>query len=264
MEQQHSPESDQNFARNPTPDLTPFQTLVNPYLDLICLPLARSLSPDEATEQRAEMRTHLESLVAAYVELDLPEAEAVRLSLEQFGRENHLQQHWRQECKKTELASELSAFLPGFRFAMRSFGLAFLLSGLCDGWLRLGATLPGSLSTAWVYWYPMLLAIEVCGAFLAGIRVGRRVRHRPLLVALTAVLPTCLIIPTICPMIYLGEMFVAYHRLQGIPGVHIHWLAFWCDLATPVVSLLPIVGMVGVAFGQFSRRVHHRRIASSR
>jgi hypothetical protein len=103
MEQHHSPESDPNFVRNPTPDLTVFQAHIDSYLDRVCLPFAGTLSADEAAEQRAEMRTHLEALVTAHLELGCSEAEAISLALEQFGKEHNVARFWKQECEETRV-----------------------------------------------------------------------------------------------------------------------------------------------------------------
>ena len=186
--------------------------------------------------------------------------DALRLSLEQFGREGRLQYDWQHECELTRLDAGISPFLPGFRFALRSFGTAFLLAGLSGALLRLTPSPLPAPGTILAYWYPILLMIELSFAFLAGYRVGRHVRHRPMLVSLAAAVPMCLLIPTIVPVLGLTAMLFVRHQIESVPGID--WFHIWCNLAVPVLSITPLFGAVGAAVGQFSRPFRRSGVAS--
>jgi hypothetical protein len=137
MEQHHSPEPEHIFARNPIPEQTLSQAKIEAYLDRICSPLAGTLSADEAAEQRAEMRTHLEALVTAHLELGHTEAEAVKVSLDQFGRKSRLQDAWR-NCRPQGIyqmqqhASQSSEMLGGstVAFCVNFVGCGVLGAGV--------------------------------------------------------------------------------------------------------------------------------------
>jgi hypothetical protein len=133
-----------------------FQTKIDSYLERICRPLARTLSADEVTDQRAEMRTHLEALVAAQLEAGRSEAEAIKLTLEQFGKERRIQHDWQNECEITRIESEQAAFRPAFQFAVRSFGFAFLLLAL-NGECMILLFMKLSASEAFLYWIAISL-----------------------------------------------------------------------------------------------------------
>ena len=100
----------QTSANNPM-----IHSRIDAYLIRTCATLFVSLPQEEALEQRAEMQSHLESLVAAHTELGFSETEAVTLALEQFGKEQNVAQAWKQECEVTNAEAGRGTFLSAIR-----------------------------------------------------------------------------------------------------------------------------------------------------
>lgn len=115
MEQHHSQEPTPAFVLNRTPDSALSQARIAAYLRRTCAPLFVSLSQEEAEEQRDEMQSHLESMVAAHIELGASETEAVTLALQQFGKEQNVAQAWRQECEEVTAAAGRGTFWSALR-----------------------------------------------------------------------------------------------------------------------------------------------------
>ncbi len=258
MEHQHSPEPRPTFVPNPPAEQKHRQTAFDAYLDRICLPLARTLSADEITVHRAEMLDHLEALYAAHLELGCSEAEALRLTQEQFGKENQLHNAWQTECEAALLNAETPHFRVGYRLAVRRFCFAFLFSSIFGGGmmlLPLNAAAPQHLLISWFCFD--LTILSLC-PFLAGVHVGRRVRYRPVLTSLLATLTTCLMIPTL----YLTMLYALYSRFPGTP--HIDWLSAWLRLDCFIIAVMSPIAMTGAGLGHWSRRFGRRKIASNR
>src|SRR5581483_9805862 len=68
---------------------------IETYLDRISPPAEGALTETERQERRAEMKTHLESLIAAYVELGDTQEQAVARALQQFGASRSVQREWK-------------------------------------------------------------------------------------------------------------------------------------------------------------------------
>src|SRR5580658_1397428 len=67
---------------------------VEAYLDSVSPVIASGLDEAHNREARAEMRTHIESLVEAYVELGDSHEQAVEHALEQFGKSHTIRREW--------------------------------------------------------------------------------------------------------------------------------------------------------------------------
>jgi len=247
------------------------QAQIDSYLDRICRPLARTLSAEEVAEQRAEMRTHLESLFAAYLETGKSEAEAIRLSLEQFGKEQKLQNAWRKECETTQLATHRSALWPGFRFGVRTFLMASLFLILVNGWAcfihpRIDPWLTANLpwwEEEWLHVAPIFEYVyQFCFVLLpiiAGIRVGCRVQDRPLLVCLLTALFTCVIVPPIlATTLFVGDCIPVYHPQSTRDGVLL-WFYAWRFYEIVILVTMLIFGAIGAIIGQLPRRFQRRK-----
>ncbi len=58
---------------------------VEDYLDHFCVPLVGKISYEERVKMREELRSQIESVIAAYVELGSPREQAIALTLQQFS-----------------------------------------------------------------------------------------------------------------------------------------------------------------------------------
>ncbi|MCW3052040.1 MAG: hypothetical protein JWN14_1210 [Chthonomonadales bacterium] len=239
------------------------QTQIDSYLDRICRPLIRTLSAEEVAEQRAEMRTHLEALFAAYLEAGSSEADAIRLSLEQFGKERRLQNDWRGECETTQLSSEKAAFWPAFRFAARAYAFAGLLAGLVGTGFNFS---PNPLSGWWENfsslmspWINSAFIVILCfypvAPVLAGICVGCEIRHRPMLLSVLAALSTYWIIPSLYTFSEIlcrrPPTFVSHGYLAGF------------EYSTSFAVLFVCWGLLGTVLGRACARFRRHRVTSN-
>jgi len=233
---------------------------IDAYLDRICAPLFVSLPQEEAMQQRAEMRSHLESLVVAHIELGFAEAEAVTLALEQFGKEQSVARAWKQECETTQVergnGTILSALHPVVGYSLLNWSIFPLLaefySFLINGYSRMGAPPSNLLTFAAVFVF--LGEFTLFPAFL-GFLVGRRARGHTLAIALLALPFTITMCTSLVFKIYNG-----FHLFLPPPGTHYEPPA--------VVALYPLISYLG--FGALGvgaallRRRKSLRLASNR
>ncbi|MCW3096718.1 MAG: hypothetical protein JWL77_2336 [Chthonomonadaceae bacterium] len=190
MQQQFSSEESKPFG-NPSENGPMVQARIDAYLNQTCAPLFLSLSQEEAMQQRAEMRSHLESLVEAHVELGFSEAEAVTLALEQFGKEQNVVRAWKQECEETRVEAGRGTFWSAIRpvvgysalnwavFVM----LAELYSFLINGYSGVDGRPANLLMAAGILVF--FGQYTLFPAFL-GYLVGRRTRGKVLVASLLA------------------------------------------------------------------------------
>jgi hypothetical protein len=97
------------------------------YLDHVFAPLAKIIPFEKRRELRAEMREHLEALIAAYQELGDTSEGAVENALAQFGSAQSVSRRWREEWERTDPAASTQA---ATRLAVRWFGAATLLTAI--------------------------------------------------------------------------------------------------------------------------------------
>jgi hypothetical protein len=188
------------------------QARIDAYLDRTCAPLFRSLPQDEAVEQRAEMRSHLENMIAAYVELGSSETLAVTQTLEQFGREQSIAQAWQQECDTVKVEAGRGTFwfairpVVGFS-AVNWMVLPMMLevyAFLTHGYFETGRALPAPLTAA--AFLVFCAEYALFPGFL-GFLAGRRTRGKTLAASLLA-LP---IIQLLC----MAPAALIYHGLHS-------------------------------------------------
>ena len=77
---------------------------IEAYLDEIFAPLAGRMPTPTLAERRAEMRAHLEALIAAHRELGSEPAAAIRAALETMGDARPLGRAWGRECRRAASA----------------------------------------------------------------------------------------------------------------------------------------------------------------
>jgi hypothetical protein len=92
---QHRQESEPASSRSLPAKADFASTQIETYLDRISPPVEGTLTEEARQERRAEMKTHFESLIAAYIELgDTPE-QAIAKAFQQFGNSRSVQQEWK-------------------------------------------------------------------------------------------------------------------------------------------------------------------------
>jgi len=228
------------------------QSRIGAYLDRTCAQLFVSLPQEEALQQRAEMQSHLESLVEAHIELGYSEAEAVTLALEQFGKEQSVARAWKQECETTQVergnGTILSALRPVAGYSLLNWTL-FLLSiefysFLVNKHAQTGARLSGFL--IWIALFVFVSEYTLFPAFL-GFLVGRRARGHTLAIALLA-LPFTI---TMCTSLVF-KIFNGFHMFLPPPGMH--------SEPPAIVALYPLVSYLGFgALGVGAALLRRRR-----
>lgn len=185
MEQQFSPTDTSASSRQRT-DATPLvEAKLDAYLTRTCTPLFRALPAEEAMAQRREMRSHLECLIDAYMELGSSETQALTLALEQFGKEQNVALAWKQECETANTLAGHGTFRSALRPLLRysllnGLALPILISGyafLVHGYFETGRALPGLLTAA--------ALLVFCGEYalfpgLLGYQAARRARGKAL------------------------------------------------------------------------------------
>ena len=77
--------------------MTPSHLRVEDYLDHVCAPLVGVVPYARRSELRAELRGHLEALVATHEELGSERTAAVVMALRQFGPPRCLSRQWARE-----------------------------------------------------------------------------------------------------------------------------------------------------------------------
>lgn len=148
--QEPEPISSQSLPIKPDFSSTQIET----YLDRISPSVEETLTEEARQERRAEMKTHLGSLIAAYIELgDTPE-QALAKALQQFGDSRSVQKEWKR-ANTSDLRQSL-----GIVCAL--YGITFVLyvlminsntfnHGLAFGLLFLGLlTVPAGFGTGFL------------------------------------------------------------------------------------------------------------------
>jgi hypothetical protein len=236
------------------------QARIDAYLNRTCAPLFLSLPYEEATQQRAEMQAHLESMVAAHIKLGHSEIEAVTLALEQFGKEHSVAQAWKQECEETKAESGRGTFWSAIRpvagYSLLNWAVWLLIVKVFE-YLVNGLARSGVYLSEFLVWVALAVCVAQYTLFPAflGFLVGRRVRGRTLAVALLA-LP-CII--TLCGALVL-KAYNGFHLFQWQPESLF-------DIRDPE-TLLPFglnlgFGAMGVGAALLRRR-RTRRLAGNR
>ena len=98
------------------------------YLDHVCAPLLGLVPYARRQELRAELRGHLEALVATHEELGSERTAAVVLALRPFGPPHHLSRQWAREWTHGAAPAGPQPAWPAMLTALGSFGLATLLA----------------------------------------------------------------------------------------------------------------------------------------
>jgi len=260
MQQQFSSSEEPKPFRNSSESNPMIAARIDGYLDRTCAPLFVSLPQDEAVQQRAEMQSHLESLVAAHIELGFVEADAVTLALEQFGKEQSVARAWKQECETTRVergnGTILSALRPVAGYSLLNWTLFPLLvevyANLINGTARTGAR-PSEL-LMWAAVAVFAGEYTLFPAFL-GYLVGRRARGHTLALALLALPFTVTLSGHLVLKIYHSfHLFASLHEYRSeAPALN----------ALLLVGNYLAFGAMGVGVALFRRR-RARRLASSR
>lgn len=248
MEQRHSLESEPTFVPNPTANLTASQIRIETYLDRTCASLFLSLPHEEALEQRAEMQSHLDHMVEAYIELGASETEAVAQALAQFGKEQSVAQAWKQECETTRAEAGRGIFWdamrPILRYAAVNYLVFPLLTELCcyilNAYSRLGKVIPTIL--IWPALIVFLSEFTLFPAFL-GFVAGRRVRGKALAASVLSL-----------PLVYvtLGYLVLGFYRLIHLLPPAVHVSSQWQALTVPGLYLA--FGGLGALAARWRRR----------
>ena len=233
---------------------------IDAYLDRACAPLFRSLPEEEARERRAEMRDHLESMIAAYVELGSSEMEAVSLALAQFGSEQSVGQAWKQECETTQAEAGRGAFWSTLRpivgiSAVNWMAMPMMLGGyafLTRGYFDTGRALPAPLTAA--AFLVFCAEYALFPGFL-GFVAGRRARGKTLVASVLA-LP---LIQLLC----MAPAVLLYHGLNS-SIFSLHNLSEMLGGTTLAFSVNFLgCGILGAGFA-LRRRKRALRLAGSR
>jgi hypothetical protein len=107
----------------------PLDSRLEDYLDHVCAPLVGLVPYARRQELRAELRGHLEALVATHEELGSARDAAVVLGLRQFGPPRDLARRWAREwAHGTAAPMQLEPAWRAMLIALGSFGAATLLA----------------------------------------------------------------------------------------------------------------------------------------
>src|SRR5439155_12286412 len=98
------------------------------YLDHVCAALVGLVPYARRQELRAELRGHLEALVATHEELGSERTAAVVMALRQFGPPRHLSRQWAREWTQGAAPTCIEPAWPAMLIAAGSFGIASLLA----------------------------------------------------------------------------------------------------------------------------------------
>lgn len=160
-----------DYALNPPANPAALEARIEDYLDHVCAPLVGVAPYAMRQEMRAEMRTHLDSLIAAHCELGSASEEAVTAALRQFGDAGAVARNWTRECARsaTETTAPQSA-RPATLAALGLFGLPYLADATHIAW---SAWSKFSADEAAFYRFE-LVAVPL----LAGLLTGLLARHR--------------------------------------------------------------------------------------
>jgi hypothetical protein len=97
---------------------------IEDYLDHFCVPLVGRVPYAARATLRSQLRTHLEALVDARLELGWGRDGAVRHALTKFGDPRVLGRKWLREWRCATPAAPVPSARPATRVAIRSFGAA--------------------------------------------------------------------------------------------------------------------------------------------
>jgi len=197
------------------------QARIDAYLDRTCAPLFRTLPQEEALEQRAEMHSHIESMVAAYIELGSSEIEAVSLTLEQFGSGQRVERAWRQECDTVQAEAGRGTFWSAIRPTLgyvvaNGIALPIMLevyAALTHRCFETGAALPGTLTATALLVFCAEYALFP--GFL-GFLAGRRTRGKTLVASVAALPILQLMCLSLTMWISHGPTF--FHHMSEVLG----------------------------------------------
>lgn len=78
---------------------------VESYLDSLCSPVASAFGEGHDSEARSEMRTHIESLIEANIELGDSREEAIEHALVQFGKVHTVKRAWKSSMLQEQRGS---------------------------------------------------------------------------------------------------------------------------------------------------------------
>jgi hypothetical protein len=106
----------------------PLEARIEDYLDHVCAPLVGVVPYSRRHELCAELRGHLEALVATHEELGSERDAAVVLALRQFGPPRHLSRQWAREWVHGTSPPGVQPVWLAMFIALGSFGLATLLA----------------------------------------------------------------------------------------------------------------------------------------
>jgi len=222
MQQQFYSSEEQNTSVYQSSGSSPMvQARIDAYLDRTCAPLFRTLSQEEAAEQHAEMRSHMESMVAAYIELGSSEIEAVSLTLEQFGSGQSVERAWRQECDTVQAEAGRgtfwSAIRPTLGFSMAN-GIALpimleVYAAITHRYFERGAALPGSLTATALLVFCAEYALFP--GFL-GFLAGRRARGKTLIASVASLPILQLLCLSLTTLLFHGLTFS--HHMSEVLG----------------------------------------------
>jgi hypothetical protein len=101
---------------------------IEDYLDHFCVPLVGRVPYAARATLRSQLRTHLEALVDARLELGWGRDEAVRHALTKFGDPRVLGRKWLREWRCTALAAPVPSARPATLVAVRCFGAATIVA----------------------------------------------------------------------------------------------------------------------------------------
>ena len=147
---------------------------IEDYLDHVCAPLVGLVPYARRQELRAELRGHLEALVATHEELGSARTAAVVLALRQFGPPRCLSRQWAREWTHGAAPAGPQPAWPAMFVALGSFGLASLLALVMLAPLTVGI---GSYRNDGSV--PVVALISILLPLLAGLTTGllSPVRH---------------------------------------------------------------------------------------
>jgi hypothetical protein len=141
------------------------------YLDHVCAPLVGVVPYVKRQELRAELRAHLEAMVASYQELGQSPEMAVVEALRQFGDPRDLARQWAREWKGAASPARLTPVARAMVAALGCFGLA-TAAALIFVWITMT---PGGYSLgedAWRFVPFLLTLLFFLLPLLSGIATG--------------------------------------------------------------------------------------------
>lgn len=100
---------------------------IEDYLDHVCAPLVGVVPYPRRQELRAELRAHLESLIATHEELGSPADVGAVLALRQFGDPRAISRQWAREWLRPPSAGPVQPAWRAIPTALACFGAASLL-----------------------------------------------------------------------------------------------------------------------------------------